>query len=199
MISEEVANGYSRKKSGRIEPGQLSAGHIALSELGENDIKEVSGVNADLQGHLSERQESGRAMMLRHKQGMLVSEILFDNFRYSMQIFGQTMLEFIRKTNLYSEQEIRQVLDDSTQNININQLQDFAIGRYGLKLDQRPSSPTVRMANYLELLEAYKIFPQIDPKFLIQVSDMPNKEAIIEDIRDKQEQAMLMSAVGVKR
>lgn len=172
----------------KIQPQQLPQGHFAMSETSATDIKEISSVDANLMGTQPGKDESGRSRYLRQQQGMMASEIIFDNFRYSRQIFAQFLLDIMRKTNYYSESEIRAILDQSGEEIDMAQLQSFAIGRYGVKVDQSQSHPTTRMMNYEMLLEAAQLGLPIDPRFLIEASDLPNKEKIIQDLEQKMKQ-----------
>jgi len=181
----------------RIPPSQLPAGHFTMSEVSADDIKEISSVDANLMGSPQQKDESGRSRYLRQQQGMMASEIIFDNYRYSRQIFAQFLMEVIRREGYYSDQEVRAILDQSSEEIDMEQLQSLAVGRYGVKIDQSQSHPTTRMMNYEMLLEAAKIGMPIDPKFLIEASDLPNKEKIIQDLEMKMQQQQQMLAQGV--
>ncbi len=145
-------------------------------------------VRSSLMGTQPGKDESGRSRFLRQQQGMTASEIIFDNYRYSRQIFNQFLLEIMRKTNYYSESEVRAILDQSGEEMDMATLQSFAIGRYGVKVDQSQSHPTTRMMNYEMLLEAAQLGLPIDPRFLIEASDLPNKEKIIQDLEQKMKQ-----------
>ena len=180
------------KELTRLIPTPLSEGHLRLAGLGAENLKVISGVNADLLGQRPERQESGVAMELRHRQGATTSEIVFDNFNYTQQIFNQALVELIRKTNVYSEEEIKAVVDESKLDVDLAVLGSLKVGRYGIKISQSPNMPTTRMANFQAILEAVKSGLPIDPEFVIELSDLPNKEAILADLKAKKQQAMAM-------
>lgn len=177
-----------KPKPERIFPVPLSEGHLRLAGLGAENLKIISGANADLLGQKPERSESGVAMQLRHRQGMTVSEIVFDNFNYTQQLFSQALVELISKTNVYSEEEIRAVIEENKLDVDLAVLKSFKTGRYGIKVSQSPNMPTIRLANFQAILEAVKAGLPIDPRFLIEASDLPNKEEIVADIKEKQEE-----------
>ena len=175
----------------KITPNPIPAGHFTMSEVSANDMKDISSVDADLQGHSPNKEESGRSRYLRQQQGMTASGVLFDNFRYSRQIFSQFLVELIRRTDYYSETEVRAILDESSAEVSMEELQDFKVGRYGIKIDQSPDHPTTRMMNYELLVNAVKDAGlPIDPKFIIQASDLPNKDEIIADLEMKMQMMM---------
>jgi hypothetical protein len=178
-----------------IRPVEISAGHLTLDQLSSQDIRDVSGVNSDLQGQRSERAESGRAMLLRHRQGMLVNEIVFDNFSYSLQLVGDLLVKLItmgaddRKSYIYSDEEIAAICGKESINVDLAQLRTFSMGRYGVQVSEAANLPTSRMANYEMLLETVKIGIPINPIHIIEASDLPNKDAIIADLQAQQQAA----------
>ncbi len=180
----------SGKKGGieRITPVPLSEGHIALDKLAEDDIKKISGVNADLLGFAPEKHESGIAMQLRQRQGLITTEQLFDNFEYTQRILGNLLLEFIRKTDILSEEEIfyiasKKNIEGTTPEV----LKSRARGKYSVILVTKDSSPSVRLANFYAMLDAIKAGIQIPEEMVIQASDFPFKEELLERIRMQKE------------
>lgn len=193
--------GIIKKRPGsqleRISPAPVSDGHLTFAEMGKQDIKDISAVNADLTGGKPERQESGRAMLLRQRQGLAANEIVFDNFELSYQILSQTVIDFIRAgrsdgsrmSALYSDAEILAVIQKDKLEVAIEQLGSLKVGRYGIKISQNPSNPTLQWANYEMLRNLLKDGLPIDPKFILQASAADNKDEIIADIAAKQQAA----------
>lgn len=66
-------------KPERILPTPLSQGHSQLAEESSQDIKRASGINTDLLAMDTGGSDSGRAIALRQKQGMVMVQGLFDN------------------------------------------------------------------------------------------------------------------------
>ena len=176
------------KRFDRIEPGSLSTGHIALEKLAEDDLKKISNINADLLGATPERQESGRAMMIRKQQGLLGVENVFDNFQFTQQILGETILEFIRKSDVLSEEEIMAIVEEKKLEGGLEHLKSRKLGKYQAVLTTKKSTPTQRMADFYAMLDAVKLGIPIPPELIIEASDLPHKEEIQEAIKQvKQE------------
>lgn len=172
----------------RIQPGGLSQGHITLGEISRNDMKEISNINADLLGQTTERQESGKAMLIRQRQGLLGVETVFDNFDYTQQILGKTILEFIRKTDILSEEEMKAILQERNMETDLNLLKSRKVGKYQVVMSTKKSTPTQRIADFYALLDAAKEGLPIPPELIIEASDLPNKEAILQAIKQQQTQ-----------
>lgn len=105
---------YDAKKGTpeRITPMQISQGHVMASQQAREDMKEISGVNTESLGYKSGSGMSGRALLLQQRQGQTTTEIFFDRFDQSSQVAGELMLEFIQRLELYSDEEIGELLDD---------------------------------------------------------------------------------------
>jgi len=88
----------------KIEPNKLPAGHFTHKQDAVNNIRMISGLNTASRGE-GAKEESGIAMLRRQKQGAVISEVVFDNYKFTQQIFGETLIEFIRHTNVYSPSE----------------------------------------------------------------------------------------------
>jgi len=178
----------------RINPSPLSVGHMTIAEQSSADIDRISGVNPDLQGRESSAHESGRLALLRKNQGMLVNEILFDNFNFTRQIYAQTLVDFIRlpditgnsRSKLYSDAEIAALISEKNLDVDMEQLTSFATGRYGVKVSQSPTAPTIQLANYELLIEALRAGLPINPKHILEVSNLPNKDEMVKDIEQRE-------------
>ena len=180
-----------KKKPGaqleRIKPSLISTGHLQLDQLSAQDIKDISGVSTELQGQSPDKAVSGRAIALQQQQGIQISKPVFDNLNYSLQILGSLMVDIIRLTGVYSEEEIKLVIDEEEVQIDMQQLGDMKLGNYGVKVALSAYAPTLRIANYLSLMEGVEKGLPIDPIFVIKASDLPNKDDIVEDIQKKQQ------------
>uniref|UniRef100_A0A6M3L2F0 Putative structural protein n=1 Tax=viral metagenome TaxID=1070528 RepID=A0A6M3L2F0_9ZZZZ len=175
-----------------INPAQLSNGHITLMELSKNFIKSLSGVNTDLLGASQDQGESsGIAREASRKQGLIILEPLYDNFRRTKRLLGKRLIDFIQKSGAYSKEEVLNLMVNGKQvQAEINQkqgggfgpaeqvLNDVTVGKYDVVIDETPSSPTAKMANFASMLEALKLGMPIPPEQIVEASDWPNKEEI---------------------
>ena len=184
---------YGTKKPDKIEPTPLSDAHVKLEMLASNDIKEISSIGDNLRG-LANKQESGILDRQRQTQGLIGTEVIFDNYKLTHQIYSETMAELIRTGRTFSTQEVLSIAGDEKIDANIDQimeaLESIKVGKYGCKVDKSPNNPTIRQANADLLVNLAQIFPEvIPPQIIVEQSDIPQKEAILEYIKARQQQA----------
>jgi hypothetical protein len=187
---------YKTVKPTKIEPTQLSVGHITLEKLAEEDAAKISSVNVNMlaQGAAS---ESGVKDRQRINQGLIGSEIIFDNMKLTHKIYSETMIEMIRFGNTFSTQEMMAIASEAKMEQNVDQLLEAIrsrkTGKYGIQISSSPTNPTIRFANFEMLLDMAKIYGEvIPPDIVIDASDVTKKEEIIERLRKQAEQAQQM-------
>jgi hypothetical protein len=177
----------------RITPAPLDQAHLVLSDKAGDDIRDISGINTSLVESANEAKESGRAKALRQEAGMTISVPIFDNMARTDEIMGRFLWDYIRTSSVYSDQEIVSVVQENQLNAfqDMNDLrqaiQSMTLGRYGVRVSRSSNTPTVRMANYEQVLDAMKMGLPIPPEFLLELSDLPNKQEIIEYMRRMQQ------------
>lgn len=75
----------------KLTPTPLSQGHAQLAAENAQDIKEASGVNPDLLANDSSDQ-SGRAILLKQRQGLVMVQEALDNYQQTKEILGRFIL-----------------------------------------------------------------------------------------------------------
>ncbi|MCK4322594.1 hypothetical protein KAX08_08780 [candidate division WOR-3 bacterium] len=180
---------YSNTPPEKIEPNTFPQGLFILKQDEEANIKKISGLNPDILGQGDKRTDSGIAILRRQRQGATISEPVYDNFRLSQRIFGETLIEMIRHSNVYSPAEVAHIMQEEKQEIDIEQLykamKSWAIGHYGYRVDQKSHTPTVRMANLEILMQMAQAGLPIPIDVIIENSDIPNKEEIVQRVREE--------------
>ncbi|MDO9463778.1 MAG: hypothetical protein Q7J67_00515 [bacterium] len=188
---------YDTTKPDKIVPTPLSHAHITLEQMAGNDIKEISAVNANLLG-IGKPEDSGILDRQRQTQGLIGAEVVFDNYKLTQQIYAETLIDLIRHSNVYSAQEIVAIADDKKIEANIDQMvqamKSIKVGKYGVAILQSPSNPTIRFANFEILMEVARLYEgMIPPDILLDSSDLPRKEEIVERLKQSmEEQKQLM-------
>jgi len=97
-------------KPEKIFPSPLSQGHAQLAEENMQDLKEASGVNPDLLATDSKSQ-SGRAILLKQRQGLVMIQEMLDNFGETKRLTGQFILSQFKE--LYTVESALRVLGDA--------------------------------------------------------------------------------------
>jgi len=80
----------------RIVPMPLSQGHAQLAEENAEDLKEASGVNPDLLASDTNSQ-SGRAILLKQRQGLVMIQEMLDNFSTTKRVVGKFILSQLKE------------------------------------------------------------------------------------------------------
>lgn len=108
-VNLEYKKGF--EKPDRIFPMPLSQGHAQLTEQTGEAIKAQSGVNADLLAAQEGGTDSGRAIALRTKQGLVMVQELFDNASRTQQIAGKFLLSQLGE--IYDTETAKKVLGEA--------------------------------------------------------------------------------------
>lgn len=95
--------------SWKLTPTPLSQGHAQLAAENAQDIKEASGVNPDLLANDSQSQ-SGRAILLKQRQGLVMVQESLDNYQQTNEILGRFILSQLGE--VFTLETAMQVLGD---------------------------------------------------------------------------------------
>ena len=114
---------------------------------------------------------------------MKVVELLFDNFARTQKLISLGLVDMVRFTDVYSDEEIRSIISDKNMDVDLSLLRDRKVGKYGVKIETSTSSPTARYANFTSVMDVAKMFPdRIPPEAVIENSNIINKEGLIDTI-----------------
>lgn len=215
-----------KPKPERITPVPLSSGHEIESQNKIEAIKAQLGINSDLLASQSGGTDSGRAIALRQRQGVVMVQKLFDNLSRTKKIAGRFILsqlseiydrETVKKIlgpafiqNSFGEQSIDESTGQPIEKINeqaLNDtiaavLEDINLGKYDVAVGEAVASETMRAANYNDLQQFSQSFPGfVSPDIIIQESQLPVsvKDRVMARIRQRQAEAMANSRTGQKR
>ena len=122
----------------RITPMPLSQGHAQLAEENAQDLKEASGVNPDLLATDSKSQ-SGRAILLKQRQGLVMIQEMLDNFSETKKLTGQFMLSQLKE--VFTVESALKVLGDAwvadNFTVPVNIILERGLGK--VEGDEQPS------------------------------------------------------------
>ena len=102
---------------GRITPMPLSQGHAQIAAENAQDLKEASGVNPDLLANSSQSQ-SGRAILLKQRQGLAMIQEMLDNFSVTKKMAGKFILTQLPE--IFTLENAKRVLGNAFIHDNFN-------------------------------------------------------------------------------
>lgn len=100
-----------KPKPEKIMPTPLSQGHAQLAAENTLDMKEISGINADLLAMQTGGTDSGRAIHLRQQQGIIMLQRILDNFSRTQKMIGKFILSQL--SELYTVETAMKVMGDA--------------------------------------------------------------------------------------
>lgn len=170
----------------RIEPGMPPQGMRLLEREAQEDIRVISGINESAMGHV-DKVQSGRAIEARQRQAVVTHEQVFDNMSQFRELRGRKGLGYIQ--GFYTQQRLIRTVGDNgkDQQTMINTrmatgevVNDVAVGRYRVAVDEAPASATFYAAQFDEAMEMVEkgLIPPTMADIIIDLSTMPRKEEI---------------------
>lgn len=202
VVIQTEQGGLNKLK--RIEPSQLSTGHVELSQLADGDIKAISGVNADLLGGGDTNATSGVAMEMRRRQGLINVEPVFDNNDTTHKNMGNVVLQMINNTDVYTPDEVAYLIGNQVKTVDgqqvgpeeVKEFMQTKQGQYSVVMSQQDSNPTQRRANFKDMLDAIgQLQLPVPPEMILEASDFSFKDELLAKMA-QQQQAMPNPAQG---
>lgn len=185
--------------SWKVNPTPLSQGHAQLAAENAQDIKEAGGVNPDLLANDSQSQ-SGRAILLKQRQGLVMIQEPLDNYSQTKEILGRFILsqldevytietamrvlgENFLKDNfkkpvfdmagnpVVEGNSLKTEFDEDLARMTINRvLNDASMGKYDVTIGEGAYNETIQMANFMTLNEMAKSGIPVPPDVIVEES-----------------------------
>jgi hypothetical protein len=192
-----------------IAPPSMPTWVWQMHMLAKQEVKEISGINADLLGQ-RDADASGIAIARRQQQGQIIATAIFDAYKRARRQVARRFAKRIQQVYT-AERTIR--LDTGaldTDFVTLNRRQVDAKGRItttnripDLKIDvviaDSPSTPTARLHAVQTLLDLMQRVPAAAPAmidFVIELSDVPERERILARLRAMLQRQGLLDAQG---
>jgi len=153
----------------RLDPAAPSPQAIAMAQMTEQDLKDVTGMDADILG-LAGSTISGKAISLRLQQQTKALGQYANNFRLTRELKGRLILEAIQRH--YTFEKTFRILGrdkESFEEITINEmvqdprfpgvariLNDVTVGKYDVVVAEEADSPTQRIADLATIIESLR-------------------------------------------
>ena len=184
----EAAQGYKPEK---IMPNQVPTGLASIADIARLQLKEISGIGDNARGMAGER-ASGSAIGESIQATSLSLQSHVHALRNTREHLGRLLLHCIR--NHYTQHRIIAVAgeDDPTgtrEQIELNQMgaqrivNDPTIGQYDLRIGDIPARDTYDQGAFSQLMELANAGIPIPPWRLIQLSSLPQREELAEEMK----------------
>lgn len=165
----------------RIEPVNIPASLIELSNSLAEDITKISGVNEELLGSATD-DKSGILSMLRQGAGLTTLQTIFDKLDYTQRLYGKIRLQAIRKN--FSKGKIRNILGhDADPRFWSSHSQ-----KYSVAVEEGNYSTTQRQMELQQLLHFKELGMAIPEKSILRAAFITNKRQVIEDMEEEKQQ-----------
>lgn len=181
---------------GRITPMPLSQGHAQLALENAQDLKEASGVNTDLLANSSQSQ-SGRAILLKQRQGLAMIQEITDNFSITKEMAGRFILSQL--PDIFTLDNAKKVLGNAFIYDNFNAPINVILDRALLKLEEGRDSELTDLER--QTLLAYPDFQRGQPITdeqgnLVEIIDMDTADQVIGSVLNNKELAKYDISIG---
>lgn len=206
-----------------IQPPAPPVGLIQSAQESEADIPRITGINESMLG-ISSPQQSGRAIELNQRQAVTNIAAFFDNLRKAKRAIVQQLWGYKGHKGLipqyYTEEKVFRIVGKHGQEefVTVNQqvqmqdpqtgqlittvLNDLSQGNYDVIISDTPYSVSQRQGQFWALVDAVSklglpanlIFDK-----LIELSDIPDKQEIIQRLQAQQQQANAPQEPNVRR
>ena len=182
-----------KKKKGselkRIEPAAPSMANIMRGDKGEDDIKQISGINPDAMA-IQDKTTSGKAISLRIKQALTILAKYFRNFRYTKELIGNAI--YCLLPEVFDKDTLRKILGEEFMEKNkiddgylIAFLQRVRDKKYDVRITEADNTATMRQETFEQLLDLSEKYPNmLPPDLIIEYSNIPNSAELIERMRE---------------
>lgn len=206
-----------------IQPSAPPVGLIQSAQESEADIPKITGINESMLG-ISSPQQSGRAIELNQRQAVTNIAPFFDNLRKSKRAIVQQLWGYKGHKGLipqyYTEEKVFRIVGKTgeEQFVTVNQqvqmqdpqtgqlittvLNDLSQGNYDVIISDTPYSVSQRQGQFWALVDAVSklgLPANIIFDKLIELSDIPDKQEIIQRLQAQQQQANAPQEPTVRR
>lgn len=200
----------------RMQPPAPPSGLFEAGQQSEQDIPNISGINESLMGVQMPAQASGRAIELKQRQGITHIVPLFDNLRLAKKKIAYLLWGKRNRKGLipqyYTEAKVYRIIgkNGKQQFVPVNQpvvdpltgaiqetLNDLSQGEFDVIISDTTANATQRISQFWSLTDAVGklgIPGEMVFDILLDLSDIPNKEDVIQRWQQRQQQQQQAAA-----
>jgi hypothetical protein len=165
-----------------IIPPQIPPSFFQIQETFSKELSLVSGINEELMG-FNYDDKSGYRSALQQGAGLTTLQPLFDRLDAAQNMLGELIMEVVRAN--YTPGKITNILEGAQP---APLFYNKAFGKYHCQVENGFNTETQKQMQFLQLTQLAEMGLQIPPKTLINAATLQNKEELIKDIEEMQQQ-----------
>jgi len=178
----------------QIKANDIPQGLFMLAQEIGNDMLDVAGINLEMFGQTDngDTQTSGVLNKLRTAAGIVVLQVLFDNYRHSKKILGNKAIKMIQKN--FTASKIKRIIHKKPS-------PDFfkpEINKYDVIAVEGVLTDSQKQMNYIELKQLKADGFNIPQWSILEASNIQNKEELIKFMKQEEEAAKANAQMAQK-
>lgn len=165
-----------------IQPPQIPPSFFQLQDTFSKEMNLVSGVNEELMGSALD-DKAGILSVLRQGAGLTTLQPLFDNLDYSQNMLGDRIMNIVQ--NNYAPGKIKNILEGQEP---APLFYNKAFGKYHSMVELGFNTESQKQMQFAQLMQLREMGIEIPAQTLINAATLQNKEELIKDIQQAQQQ-----------
>lgn len=158
----------------QIQPPNVPASMIQLSELLAQEVSQISGVNEELLGSAND-DKAGVLSMLRQGAGLTTLQILFDQLDHAQKLLGEIIVDLVQSS--FTPGKVKKILEGQEP---APQFYNKAFGKYGISVEEGLNTATQKQMQFAQLLNLREVGVPIPDEQLIEACTLQNKNELLE-------------------
>lgn len=165
----------------KIEATDYPVGVDALAERMKGNMKDISQVELV---NPQRPNESGKAKQIDEAQSLRTMGVIFRNWKYTNTLLIQVLVELIRNTNVFSDEEILAVVEEDglIDEAMLNEARQIVAQAFGIEIPRPPQPPNAQLLQQMQPEAASMVvsqFEQANEIFRQIISDIDQDAAPI--------------------
>jgi len=195
----------------KITPNQVPTGLDRISQLLNNDLKEMSMVSDSMRG-FDRADVAAKAIQAKQAQGSTNFTKVLHNLNKSRMILARNIMELMQ--DFMREERILQItkgVGNETEEVTINEVtpegqiaRDLSIGKYEVVVTSVPARETFEESQFQQAIQLRELGVEIPDTTIIAASHLPDKQELLEQMSNdggptEEEQALMDLEMQIKQ
>ncbi len=163
----------------KIEATDYPVGVDTLAERMKGNMKDTSQVELV---NPKRTNESGKAKQIDEAQSLRTMGVIFRNWKYTNTLLIQVLVELIRNTNVFSDEEILAVVEEDglIDEAMLNEARQLVVQAFGEEIPQPPTPPDPQLLEQMQPEAAQLVVSQFqqESEIFAQLIQAIDQEAI---------------------